>query len=314
MVVDVQNGEYRWISDHLMMIRDKNNEPDHVIGMFQDITDQREAESRIVDQNVRLEEAIEGKTREMKGLMEQLIRREKLATVGQVSGSIAHELRNPLGAVKQSIFLLKRLYEKGKLNSTDKRIAEHLELIESELTESNHVISTFLDTIRMPVVAKRKTNLRAIIYQAIERSRLAANIPVNLSLSPDPCLIWADPTQLQRVFVNLLNNASDALGGDDDPKVDISAQILERDGSEVCRIVFADNGCGVDESVLQNAFEPLFTTKAKGTGLGLSICRQIVVDNHGGTIKIVSPPGEGTRIIFELPLDQEAMREPTVVE
>jgi two-component system sensor kinase FixL len=300
----VQNGKYRWIHDYMMMVRNDRNEPDHVIGIFQDITNQQEAEARIRNQNLKLEEAIEAKTREMKGLMAQLIRQEKLATVGQVSGSIAHELRNPLGAVKQSIFLLKRLHEKGKLNSEDKRIGEHLELIENELNESNHVISTFLDTIRMPVVAKRKANLRAVIYQAIERSRLAANIPVNIELDPDPLLIWADPIQLQRVFVNLLNNASDALINDD-PRVDIHAEIMEEEKGEVCRIVFSDNGCGVDEDVIQNAFEPLFTTKAKGTGLGLSICRQIIVDNHGGQIAIASPAGEGTRLTITLPVSRE---------
>jgi PAS domain S-box-containing protein len=270
--------------------------PYGICGISTDITERKQAEERIKNQNLLLEQAVQEKQQEMEALFERMLRQEKLATIGRMAGSIAHELRNPLGAVKQSAFFLKRLYHKRKLEASNPKVEKHLVLIENELDISERVISGLLQMTRMRPIQREQANLHAIIADATERCHLPERIQLALEVSPEPFVIWADPLQLRQVFINLLTNAAQAI--ERDGNITIRAKQLTKD--RACRIDVEDTGVGIAPEALDNIFEPLYTTKTTGTGLGLSICKQII-EHHQGRISLQSSAGRGTTVTIVLP-------------
>jgi PAS domain S-box-containing protein len=291
------DGDIIWVRDSARVQREGAIKI--VYGVVSSVTERKQAEERIKNQNVLLEQAVQKKTREMELIMERLIRQEKLATIGQISTSIAHELRNPLGVIKLSAFYLKDLYLKGKLDSTNSKVKEHLELIEAELYTTNRVITDLLAMTRMNGAKREEVDLRAIILEAAGRSHLDQQIQLHLELDPEPFLIWVDPVQFRQVMINILTNAVQACSGQ--AVVTIKGILLAADN--VCQIQIQDNGCGIPPETIDSIFEPLYTTKNKGTGLGLTICKQII-ENHAGAISVSSQPGQGTTVQILLPLNE----------
>jgi PAS domain S-box-containing protein len=265
-------------------------------GIYRDITERRRAEEQLKNQNLLLEQAVQEKQREMEILFERLLRQEKLATIGQMAGSVAHELRNPLGAVKNSVFFLKRLWQKQNLDASNPKVKEHLELIEAEINTSERVISNLLQMTRMKPLQREQTDLYPIIVDAAEHSHLPENIHLTIKLQPDPFIIWADPGQLRQVFINILTNAIQAIA--QDGNITIKAKQLAKEKSTIIEI--ENDGLGIEPDALSKVFEPLYTTKTTGTGLGLSICKQII-ENHQGQISVSSQVGQGTTVTIILP-------------
>jgi two-component system sporulation sensor kinase A len=265
-------------------------------GIYRDITERKQAEEQIKQYNILLEQAVQEKQQKMEVLFERLLRQEKLATIGQIAGSIAHELRNPLGAVKNSVFFLTRLYQKQQLDASNPKVKEHLDLIGSELDISERVISDLLQMTRMKPPQREQTDLRSIIVDAVEHCHLSENIHLTIKLQPDPFIIWADPGQLRQVFINVLTNAVQAIEGDGN--ITIRATHLAKEKSTTIEI--ENDGLGIEPDALSKVFEPLYTTKATGTGLGLSICKQII-ENHQGQISIRSQNEQGTTVTIGLP-------------
>lgn len=266
------------------------------VGIHRDITERRLAEERIKNQNVRLEQAVLEKQREMETLFDKLLRQEKLVTIGRMAGSMAHELRNPLGAARNSVYYLKRLCQKGQLESGNPKVGKHLSVIESELAASESVISDALEMTRMNPVRIHQNNLRIFLENVVPYCNLPSRIGTTLDLSPDPFFILADPIQLRQLFVNLLTNAAHSI--DDEGRITIRARRMNDENAVKVQII--DTGIGIEPNVLNSVFEPLFTTKAAGTGLGLSVCKEIM-EKHKGRIKIESEFGRGTTVELVLP-------------
>ena len=261
-----------------------------------DATERRRAEEHIKNQNLLLEQAVQEKQQEMEAMFERLIRQEKLATIGQMAGSIAHELRNPLGAVKNSIFYLKRLYHKQNFDASNPKVEEHLNLIEQELEISERVISDLLQMTRIKAVQRRQTHLRQILAEAAKRCQLPAQIQLNMDLVDDSCLVWADTAQLRQVLMNLLTNAAQAI--DREGIITVRAKSVAEEDATLIEV--EDNGRGIERDALGKIFDPLYTSKTTGTGLGLSLCKQII-ENHQGSITVRSRPGCGTTVTLALP-------------
>jgi PAS domain S-box-containing protein len=275
------------------------NEADEIVGaveITQNITERKRVEEQIKNQNILLEQAVQEKQQEMEALFERLIRQEKLATIGQIAGSIAHELRNPLGAVKQSAFFLERLYQRHQLDASNPKVKEHLDLIETELDISGRVISDLLQMTRMKLLQREQTNLRPIIEDAANHCHFPESIQLTIDLPTEPFLIQVDSLQLRQVFINLLTNAVQSI--EENGHITISAKQLT--GERSCVIEIEDNGIGIEPDLLNRVFEPLYTTKATGTGLGLSICKQII-ENHQGQISVKSRKDQGTIVTIVLP-------------
>ena len=293
------NQAGRWLDCHIQPIFDAAGQVTRLAIFARDITEHKHAEKKLLEYSERLEDMVQIRTTELQLVHERLIRQEKLATIGQMSASIAHELRNPLGAVKQSGFYLQRLHKRANLNMTNPKVKEHLDLIEREINIADRVISDLLEMTRIKSPQQELVDLQSVIQATTERGILPDHIQLTVNCRPDPFLIWADPVQLQQVLSNLLTNAAQACSD----RGHVSIIVHQLSEQEQAEIIIQDNGRGIEPTVIDKIFEPLYTTRAKGTGLGLSICKQII-EAHGGTISLSSQVNQGTSAQIILPMAQ----------
>jgi two-component system sensor histidine kinase PilS (NtrC family) len=232
----------------------------------------------------------------IRALEETSRRQDRLAAIGRMAASIAHEIRNPLAAMRGSIQMLRADME-GESSQT-----ELMEIILRESDRLNRIISDFLSYARPRSIIQSKVDVAALLKQTFTLLRHSAEIHESQIIQeevPDtPLLIDADAEQLQQVFWNLARNALQAMpkGGT------LTANVQQRLPSRL-QIAFTDSGRGMSPEQVEHLFEP-FSSTTGGTGLGLSIVYQIIRD-HGGTINVRSRQGQGTTITIELPVGSE---------
>jgi len=220
-------------------------------------------------------------------LIARAARSERLATFGQLVGSIGHELRNPLGVIESSLFLLR-----GRTGD-DERVRKHLDRIGDQVQLSNQIISGLLDMVRDRPLPRETVGVAQLVARAAE----AVSLPPGVSLAvdaPEGASVRGDPVQLGQALVNLLTNAVQAVGARGEVRIAARA-----DGGWVA-IAVEDDGPGVAESVRGRLFEPLITTKEHGNGLGLALVKR-VAERHGGSVGHEPRPGGGTRFTLRIP-------------
>lgn len=311
------------------LIKSKTGEAIGFVATFKDITERRRMEQEIKDKNERLEaaneelraaneelqaieeelraanqelqasnEELEAVNQELRKAQEQLIRSEKLAAIGQLAGGVGHELRNPLGAIKNAAYYIKGKMSNSKLGQREPRVMEFLDIIEDEINTSNKIINDLLgfSRVRKPSVSPVKVG--KVVEDALSHTAIPENIEVAKNLDADLPEVEIDPDQIQQVFVNMITNAVQAMpeGG----KLTIDA----REKGKFMEVEVADTGSGIPEESINKVFDPLFTTKAKGIGLGLAVCKAII-DRHEGNIEVRSEVGRGTAFSVRLPLKRE---------
>jgi two-component system, NtrC family, sensor histidine kinase HydH len=215
---------------------------------------------------------------------------ERLATIGQFAAGIGHELRNPLGVVETSAYLLRQILQQQ--GPVDPRVGRHLDKIASEIKRSNNTITELLELARDKPPARRATPIASLFRAAVAAANLPPAVEVIERATADLTGTF-DPDQISRVLTNLLINASQAMNGSG--RVWLEA---ERHGSE-SKIRVRDTGPGVPTEIRKRIFEALFTTKAKGNGLGLALCRQIA-EAHGGTV-VLEPSETGAAFLLTVP-------------
>lgn len=206
---------------------------------------------------------------------------ERLATIGQFAAGIGHELRNPLGVVESSAFLVTRRME--QLQIADPGILRHLEKITTEVQRSNKTINDLLELARSKPLRRRVVDCRQFVVDAVPLAHLPATIAVEVDVAPGVPLD-ADPDQLARIVTNLLINAGQAMPGGGHVRIEARRE----EAATTLRV--ADDGPGIPDELREQVFQALFTTKAKGSGLGLSLSRRIA-EAHGGTIVVEPAPG-----------------------
>ncbi len=251
-------------------------------GIIRDISELKEAERKLAEANQALEQRVENRTELLRATQAELVRTEKLATLGQVSGGIAHEIRNPLNAVKTSVYYLMHA---PKLSS--EKVKEHLDRIDRQVTLVDNVITALSDVARLPEPQLQSVEVADVIREALADISSAGNVRVENALTADLPPVHADANQVPIVFRNLFRNAVDAMpeGG----VIAIDADIAETE--VVVRV--RDTGIGIPEDQLTQITEPLYSTKARGMGLGLAISKTIV-DRNGGRLEAESVLGQGT--------------------
>jgi signal transduction histidine kinase len=239
----------------------------------------------------------------LKDAQDALVKKGRMEQMGQLTATIAHELRNPLGAVRTSAFLIERKI-KGKELGIEPQIAR----INNGVTRCDDIITQLLDFSRSKKLSCRSENLDNWLEKVIseEASQLPASVAIDCLLGMKGIEVPFDPSRLQRAIINLVSNASEAMVGNGEdasrfatatPCITITTKI--DDGFAV--IAIRDNGVGILPENLEKIREPLFTTKSFGTGLGLPAVDQIVVQ-HGGVLEISSDPGKGATFTIKLPL------------
>jgi len=237
---------------------------------------------------------------ELRDKQEQLVQAGKLATLGELTTGVAHELNNPLNNTGLFVGNAIDLIELG---ATDKgQIVRELRHAMQQVGKATEIISHLRTFGRAAPVSREPISLRQVIERALslmrEQLRLR-EIEVAVDLGQEEPVVVGNPIQLEQVFINLLANARDAVA--DSPRKAI--RISDSVGAEGVEVALADTGPGIPPGLEQRIFDPFFTTKevGKGTGLGLSITYGIVKE-HGGTISVTSRPGEGATFLLRLPL------------
>jgi signal transduction histidine kinase len=242
----------------------------------------------------------------LKLLQRELIRSERLAATGRLALSIAHEVNSPL----QSIAFILEIIQKNSFH--DKGFAEKIDLLKSTFGDMRRTVKKLLDLNRPWRDEKQETNINHLLIKTTDLFRIQlkrSGVKLNLLLSPRIPNIIALPHQLSHVFLNLLNNANDAMtdlpGSDPDGTVrhdhyEIIVRSSSRNGNVVINV--ADNGPGIPEEEVEHIFDPFFTRKKEvGMGIGLSVSRDFI-KNHGGTIRAEnSSPESGAVFTIELP-------------
>jgi two-component system sensor kinase FixL len=261
------------------------------IAIILDVTDQKRAQNELAALNAELEQRVERRTRELRETQAQLIRKEKLAALGQLSGGVAHEIRNPLGVIKNSVYYLKMTSDQ-----LDEDARECVDEIEREVETANRIVSELLDFTRDPPSHPEAFALKQAIANAIRVARVPAGVRLSVADTDDSVQLLADQGQVERVLTNLIRNAWQAMSGNGDLSIQHSVQ------NDHAVIDVRDTGVGITAENLANVFEPLFTTKAKGIGLGLAVSRRYAQRN-GGSLTVESQAGEGTVFHFSVPLN-----------
>ncbi|PYN55623.1 MAG: two-component sensor histidine kinase [Candidatus Rokuibacteriota bacterium] len=237
---------------------------------------------------------------ELRDKQEQLVQAGKLATLGELTTGVAHELNNPLNNIGLFVGNAIDLIELG---ATDRgQIVRELRRTTQQVHKATEIISHLRTFGRAAPVSREPISLTQVIERALslmqEQLRLR-EIKVMVDLGSEDPVVVGNPIQLEQVFINLLTNARDAVADSPHKAIRISGSV----GSASVEIAFADTGKGIPAGLERRIFDPFFTTKqvGKGTGLGLSITYGIVKE-HGGTISVSSPPGEGATFLIHLPL------------
>jgi len=238
--------------------------------------------------------------RELRDKQEQLVQAGKLATLGELTTGVAHELNNPLNNIGLFVGNAVDLIE---LAVTDKgEILGELRHAIQQVSKATGIISHLRTFGRAAPVSREPISLREVIERALslmgEQLRLR-EIAVTVDLGPQEPVVVGNAIQLEQVFINVLTNARDAVAESPRKEIHISAAA----GSGAVDVALADTGPGIPAGLERRIFDPFFTTKevGKGTGLGLSITYGIIRE-HGGTISVVSPPGKGATFLIHLPL------------
>jgi len=238
----------------------------------------------LVEQKEGLEKLVDEKTRE-------ILKSERLSAIGELSGRLAHDLRNPLSVMKMSIDLLKQSPE-SKVSDSD--VTKRLDLIEKSIDRIAHQVDEVLDFVRVSPLKLSLVSIRETIQNSISKINVPDNIQIHVA--DKDLKINCDPVKLDAVFLNLLVNAIQAIP--DGGKIEV--KISQKDN--LAFLDFVDSGMGVPDENLEKVFEPLFTTKQKGTGLGLSSCRNIV-EQHDGKISVSNNPST-FRIILPINVEE----------
>ena len=234
-----------------------------------------------------------------KMLQEKLIQSERLAATGQLAASIAHEINSPLQGVTSLLNVIRREY------GEDGNLVGHLDLIKGAFTSIRNTVKNLLDLNRPGKEKNQPLRLNDIIEQtgALVKSYLKDHrVRLHLSLPPDLPVMMGSPQQIGQVFMNLINNAVEAMNADpeyEDRRITIRAAV----DSDQIAIHVADTGPGISEEDMSRLFDAFFTRKKKmGMGVGLAICHRIIED-HGGAISVRNRPGRGAEFTVRLPVN-----------
>lgn len=230
-------------------------------------------------------------------LVEQVVRREKLAALGEIVGGVAHEFNTPLTGI---LAFAQLLLARGALDDASRQAAE---TIVAEAKRAARIVGSLLTFARQTPTERSRTDVNELLGQTVELRRIAlgdSGIALEVDLDPRVPVTWADAGQLQQVFLNLIANAEQALGGVDGPH---GIRVHSRRQGETIVIGVRDSGRGIASEHLPHIFNPFYTTKPRGvgTGLGLSISDGIV-RGHDGSLRVHSELGRGTLFEVLLPI------------
>jgi signal transduction histidine kinase len=250
--------------------------------------------------NQDLEQRVEERTAELRGAQDQLVRKERLAAVGQVTGTVSHELRNPLGAIRSGIDAMKKFHE-----SADPRMARIIALLDRSERRCNKVIADLLDFTRVRELELHPTRVDDWLGALLDEQNLPPQVTLRRQLRSGVELPL-DRDRIERALRNVIENACHAMeataerdGGAEEHHLTVATRAAEGR----LEISVADTGVGIAADERAKVFEPLFSTKSFGVGLGLPMVKQ-TLEQHGGSVEIRGNAERGTEVVLWLQLSE----------
>lgn len=279
----------------------------------------------LIDSFNQMAEDLGARTGELLDAQEELVRKEKLAILGQLSGSVGHELRNPLGVMSNAVYFLNMV-----LVDADETTKEYLGIIKYEIDNSLRIISDLLDFARTKPAQRQLVTVQELVRQSLERCSIPDQVTVTIEIPEALPRLHIDPPQMGQVLMNLITNGVQAMSNSGAlciaarpvAKVEGAAawsgsQLTGEEAGEslpesadLLAITVTDSGAGITSEHRKKLFQPLFTTKAKGIGLGLVVCKNLVEAN-GGQIDVESELGQGTTFTVTLPAESARLTPPS---
>lgn len=251
--------------------------------------------------NRSLETRVEARTRELKAALDELIKKERLAAIGQMASVVGHEIRNPLAVINNSAFFIKT--KLGAAGEVDPKVSKHLSIIESEIQQANGIINEILGFARTRELMLKPISLNSYIEDILMSYPFAAHIEVHKSLAPENPWVNIDHEEMKQALRNVIGNGVEVM-----PERGRLTIVTALDPSgETVHIDIGDSGPGIPKEVFEKIFAPFFTTKARGTGLGLAVVKK-VVDRHKGKVEVATEIGKGTTFRIHIPVLKEPPR------
>ena len=292
------DGKKFYLERFAFPVVDKDGKVEYAIEIFRDITERKLLEEDREQQRLELGKRVRELRHayeELKSMQNQLLQAEKMASIGLLASSLAHELDTPLTTISGYCELLEE-------DIRDEKLLSRIKIISEQIIKCQKTIRNLLDFSRKSTCEKKLCNIHHLINNAlllVEHRLKIHKINLRKTFDNNVPSLLVDGNQIQQVVLNLVNNAVDALpqGGDIfiETRLNTEAKSIE--------VVFEDNGIGISSEDQNRVFIPFFTTKepGKGTGLGLSICNN-VISAHNGKISLESRIGNGTRFVVSLPI------------
>ena len=265
----------------------------HLVSIMRDITDKKRAEKQLQRYQDQLEQLVEERTKQLEEAQAELVRTERLSVLGQLTATVSHEIRNPLGTVRNAVFSMGDAFKKGE----EKRVERALKLAERNIIRVDDIISELLYYTRKRELQLENTEVDTWLKHILYEQDIPEGIDLDLDLSSSGS-VPMDREKMRRAFLNVFQNALQAVQGTDGGKGSVT--ISTSMGSENLSVSVTDTGIGIQPEELEQIFEPLFSTKSFGVGLGMPIVKNIA-EEHGGTVKVTSEPGTGTTVTVILP-------------
>ncbi|MDB4944404.1 MAG: periplasmic sensor signal transduction histidine kinase [Labilithrix sp.] len=273
-LVDVE-GIIHWIETFKTMVISENGEVIGTTGIARDITDRKAAEVQLRVMNDELERRVAKRTEELAVAQGNLVRKERLAVLGQLAGGVAHQIRNPLAAIMNASYVLKRHLRPDQ----HPNVEDAIRIIHDEVRHANVIITGLLDYARVRTPDRHPAALGELLERALSAEVIPDSITVERSIAEVPTLD-IDADQLHGAVINLVRNAVEAmpLGG--------TLRVAMHAEPEQIVVRVSDTGPGISPQVRGHLFEPLHSTKPMGIGLGLVTARTFI-EAHGGRIEHV---------------------------
>ncbi len=266
-----------------------------VLGFFRDVTERKQAEDQIRQLNEELDAKVKARTQQLLEAQDELVRKEKLAVLGQVAGSVGHELRNPLGVMNNAVYFLQTV-----LSDADAGVKEYLDIIQNEIANSERIVSDLLDSVRIKPPQIQTVGISELIGQTLGKLTVPSAVQIKLDIPATLPSLQVDAQQMQQVLRNLIINGIEAMPDGGTLAILASADTV----AHTISIRVQDSGIGMTPEQMGKLFQPLFTTKARGIGLGLVVVKNLTQAN-GGSVDVASEPGKGTVFSITLPATHE---------
>ncbi len=279
-----KDGHYVTVKDTAKIVR--HNSKIHIIGGVRDITERKQLQQKLEEYAKQLEQLVEERTRELKD-------KERLAAIGETAGMVGHDIRNPLQAINNELFIARQAMVYAPEGQGKNDALESMQLIQEQTDYISKIVSDLQDYARPLKPELAQVKLSDIVTSIFQTISVPEKIKISIDIQGFP-EIKTDPTFIRRALTNLTNNAIQSMseGG----KLNLTAYTKDKQAI----ITVSDTGKGIPKEVKPKIFTPLVTTKAKGQGLGLAVVKRLV-EALNGTVSFESEEGKGTTFTITLP-------------